>query len=105
MLHGNLPAVYFYSARVRRSRGASWSSFSPALTATFKHKVGAITNNQRLEILDKVRLSHFAEFKPLLYTIPFPLVRGIIRPVPIKHRANPLADEFIIEGLPRSSFD
>ena len=32
MLHGNLPAVYFYSARVRRSRGASWSSFSPALT-------------------------------------------------------------------------
>src|SRR5216684_3379224 len=32
MLHGNLPAVYFYSARVRRSRGASWSSFSPPLT-------------------------------------------------------------------------
>src|SRR6266404_2748286 len=37
MLHGNLPAVYFYSARVRRSRGASWSSFSPALTNRIDH--------------------------------------------------------------------
>ena len=26
------PAVCFYSARVRRSRGVSWSSFSPART-------------------------------------------------------------------------
>ena len=73
--------------------------------ASFKHRAGAITNAQRLEIFDKIRLSQFAEFKPLLYAIPFTLVRDMIRPVPVRHRANPLADEFIIERLPRSSFD
>src|ERR1700686_2615393 len=34
MLHENLPAVYFYPARDRRSRRASWPSFSPALTVS-----------------------------------------------------------------------
>jgi hypothetical protein len=33
--------------------------------ATFKHGEGEITNNQRLEIFDKVRLAQLPDFKPL----------------------------------------
>src|SRR5260370_26635884 len=56
MLHGNLPAVYFYSARVRRSRGASWSSFSPALTVngkkqTIREFIAANYPKSRIQIL------------------------------------------------------
>jgi hypothetical protein len=61
--------------------------------ATFKHATGDITDAQRLEILDKVRLAQLAAFKPLLYVIPYPLVSGILSTVPVKHRANPLSEE------------
>jgi|SRR6266850_3966866 len=73
--------------------------------ATFKHGQGEITGAQRLEILDKVRLAQFADFKPLLYVIPYFLVSGALITVPVKHRANPLSEEYIIERLPRTSFD
>ena len=73
--------------------------------ATFKHGHGDITDAQRLEILDKVRLAQFADFKPLLYVIPYALVSGILSTVPVKHRANPLSEEYIIARLPRTSFD
>jgi hypothetical protein len=73
--------------------------------ATFKHKIGDITNAEKLEIFDKVRLAQISDFKPLLYVIPYPLVGSILSIVPVKQRANPLASEFIIQRLPRSSFD
>ena len=73
--------------------------------ATFKEGQEDITNSQRLEILDKVRLAQLADFKPLLYVIPYPLVSGLLSTVSVKHRANPLSEEYIIAGLPRTSFD
>jgi hypothetical protein len=73
--------------------------------ATVKHGQGDIDNTQRLEILDKVRLAQLPDFKPLLYVIPYPLVSGMLSTVPVRHRANPLAEEYIIAGLPRTSFD
>ena len=73
--------------------------------ATFKHGQGEIDDNQRLEILDKVRLAALVDFKPLLYVISYPLVASLLKTVPVKQRANPLADEYIIARLPRSSFD
>lgn len=73
--------------------------------ANFRRQRGLITDLQRLEIFDKVRLAPIPEYRPLLYLIPFPLVKTIARIVPVSHRANPLAEEFIIEGLPRTSFD
>lgn len=73
--------------------------------ATFREGQGDITNSQRLEILDKVRLAQLADFKPLLYVIPYTIVRGMLSTVPVKHRANPLSEEYIIAGLPRTSFD
>ncbi len=73
--------------------------------ATIKQGQGAITDAQRLEILDKVRLAQIADFKPLLYVIPYFLVSGVLTTVPVKHRANPLAEEYIVARLPRASFD
>lgn len=73
--------------------------------ATAKHGHGEITNTQRLEIFDKVRLAQLADFKPLLYVIPYSLVSSNLKTVPVKHRANPLSEEYIIARLPRASFD
>jgi hypothetical protein len=73
--------------------------------ATYKHIRGDITEAQRLEILDKIRLSQFAEFKPLLYVIPYALVSNALITVPVEERANPLSEEYIIERLARTSFD
>ncbi len=71
--------------------------------ANFKHAKGEINEAQRLEIFDKVRLAPLADFKPLLYIISYPLVSSILKIVPVKHRANPLSEEFIIQRLPGSS--
>jgi hypothetical protein len=73
--------------------------------ATFKHGQGDISDMQRLEILDKVRLAQCADFKPLLYVIPYTLVSDMLITVPVKHRANPLSEEYIIARLRRNSFD
>jgi hypothetical protein len=73
--------------------------------ATVKLTNGVIDQTQRLEILDKIRLAQLVDYRPLLYVMPFPLVRGMMRIVPVRHRANPLAEEYIIERLPRSGFD
>jgi hypothetical protein len=73
--------------------------------ANFKQARGDITEAQRLEIFDKVRLAQLADFKPLLYVIPYSLVSSLLVAVPVKHRANTMADEFIIQRLSRTSFD
>ncbi len=73
--------------------------------ATFKYGQEEINDQQRLEILDKIRLAQFPDFKPLLYVIPYTLVSGMLSTVPVKHRANPLSEEYIIARLPRTSFD
>lgn len=73
--------------------------------ATFKHGRGEISNTERLEILDNVRLAQLPDFKPLLYVIPYPLVSGVLSTVPVRYRANPLSEEYIIARLPRTSFD
>ncbi len=72
--------------------------------ANAKHKSGDITNEQRLEIFDKIRLAEIVDFKPLLYVMPFNSVSSLLKTVPVKHRANPLCDEFIIERLVGSNF-
>lgn len=73
--------------------------------ANFKQLHGDITEPQRLEIFDKVRLAQVVDFKPLLYVIPYSLVSGLLITIPVKQRANPMAEEFIIQRLPRASFD
>ncbi len=88
-----------HSAKIKQNRAGLRRG------ANFKHTKGEISDEQRLEIFDKVRLAQIADLKPLLYLIPYSLVRGILSTVPVKHRANPLAEEFIIQKLARSKFD
>lgn len=73
--------------------------------ATIMHGKGDISDAQRLEIIEKVRLAQFADFKPLLYLIPYALVSDMLSNVPVKLRPNPLSEEYIITRLPRTSFD
>jgi hypothetical protein len=88
-----------HSAKIRQNKAGLRRG------AIVKHKMGVIDERQRLEILEKVRRAQFVEFKPLLYAIPFSLVASIFTPVPVRYRSNPLSEEYIIERLPRSTFD
>ncbi|MGH6920322.1 MAG: hypothetical protein ACREJ0_21775, partial [Geminicoccaceae bacterium] len=57
------------------------------------------------EIAEITRLATVADFRPLLYVIPYALVDRAIKAVPVAQRAHPLSDEFQIESLSRQCFD
>ncbi|MBI3374798.1 MAG: hypothetical protein HY017_24000 [Betaproteobacteria bacterium] len=46
-----------------------------------------------------------ADFRPLLYVIPFVAVSHLLKEVPVSRRAHPLSQEYIIEELPTELFD
>lgn len=76
--------------------------------ANARFSEGIITDDQKntiFAIIEKAKEKNFRLFSPLLYIIPFAAVETIVEPVPIKDRANPLSDEFIIKDLPREFFD
>jgi hypothetical protein len=73
--------------------------------ANKKAAAGVITTQQKREIHSIVKRAERSSFRPLLYIIPFALVTDLIVNVPVKSRAHPLANEFIIEMLPRRYFD
>jgi hypothetical protein len=73
--------------------------------AQSRRQQGAIGERQEAEIRAVVSLAEIRDFKPLLFVIPFAKVRGMIREVPVEQRAHPLSLEYIIESLPRPSFD
>lgn len=73
--------------------------------ANYKEKVGVITAKQKQEVYAIVSRAQITYFKPIIYVIPFALVRDIIIEVPVSERAHPLSGECRIERLPRSLFD
>jgi hypothetical protein len=73
--------------------------------ANYKERTGIITAKQRQEIYAIVSRAQILYFKPIIYVIPFPLVRDLIVEVPVNERAHPLSRECRIEKLPRSHFD
>jgi hypothetical protein len=75
-------------------RGAQYRLDSKLITEAVFRDIDSILT--RVEV---------AAFRPLLYVIPYCLVRDLIAPVPIEKRAHPLSDEYIIENLPRDTFD
>lgn len=68
-----------------------------------KHKI--ITQMQRDEITTIVECADLRDYSPLLLVIPFAPVAKDIKPVPIRDRAHPLSEEYILEDLERSAFD
>lgn len=73
--------------------------------ASSKRNAGQITEEQLLEIEQIVSAAKPADFRPLLYVIPFQLVAEQAKPVPPADRAHPFSQEYIIKDLPRLSFD
>jgi hypothetical protein len=70
-----------------------------------KLSVGAIDDEVATEIASVIGAADILDFRPLLYVIPFHVVRDRLRPVPVRQRAHPMSVEFIIETLPRECFD
>jgi hypothetical protein len=73
--------------------------------AGIKRKAGIITSVEHTEILEIVAGSVLADFRPLMFVIPVQPVAGSFKAVAIKHRANPLSEEYTIENLSREFFD
>lgn len=73
--------------------------------ATQKRKAGTISRTQEREIATVVDRAQVSDFRPLIYVIPFGVVRKLVKPAPVGRRAHPLADEWIIESLDRKCFD
>ena len=73
--------------------------------ANVRLKQGVITDEQYKEIISIVDGTELADFRPLLYVIPFALVSAIVKRVPIGEKAHPLATEYIIDYLPKEFFE
>lgn len=73
--------------------------------ATFKKQAGIITEQQEKDIAAIVDIAETRDFRPLLYIIPFYLVKDLIKDIPVSERAHPLSIEYVIEQLPRQYFD
>lgn len=72
--------------------------------ADAKRKQGVITKAQETEIRGIVNSATIDRFTPLLYVIPYALVKTEVKPVPIASKADPFSEEFIIEELPLEAF-
>ncbi|HSG39800.1 MAG TPA: hypothetical protein VLE27_09200 [Thermoanaerobaculia bacterium] len=70
-----------------------------------KLEEGVITPEQFRQIEEVVSDSSLADFRPLLYIIPYKSVRRMIRPALPHEKAHPFSPEYVIERLPRLRFD
>lgn len=64
-----------------------------------------ITDDTYEEIGEMVEKAPVAEFRPILYVIPFARVRRRVVEVGVHERAHLLSREYRVEALPRGSFD
>jgi hypothetical protein len=70
-----------------------------------KRSAGIITDDELREIEEIAAAANCADFRPLLYLIPFIGVSHLLKEVPVSKRAHPLSPEYIIEELPTELFD
>jgi len=73
--------------------------------AALKLEAGEISSLQYDEIGKILEEALLADFRPLLYIIPYQTVAAFIKEVPIQERAHPLSHELKISALPRELFD
>lgn len=70
-----------------------------------KRRAGVITEDEEKLIVAMVKRASFDSFLPLLYVIPSNSVSDICAEVPISKKASPPSVEYLIEELPRESFE
>lgn len=73
--------------------------------AQTKEQQGVINAATRQRIEAVVKLAPLSDFSPLLLVMPYAAVCDIIRQADLEHTARPTSEEYIIEALPRNSFD
>jgi hypothetical protein len=73
--------------------------------AASRNARGLIDEATRQSIEDTIRLAPLNAFAPLLLVIPAVAASGMVRQVDPHNRARVTAEEFIIDDLPRTSFD
>lgn len=75
------------------------------LGAEARRKQGLIGREEEEEILTGLDNAERREFRPVLYVIPFEQVKGVVTRVDVARRAHLMSIEYVIESLPRASFD
>ena len=70
-----------------------------------KHSAGMITDDELREITEIAAAADCADFRPLLYVIPYVAVSHLLKEVAVSKRAHPLSPEYVIEELPTELFD
>ncbi len=91
-------------ARDRHSEKINKNRLGIITGARAKFQTGVISASEYYEIKDLVNLSDIDEFWPLILVIPRKPVEGLLKSVDIRHRANLMSEEYIIECLPRKKF-
>ena len=73
--------------------------------AEIKQSQGVINEDQKAEIAAIIDVAETIDFRPLVYVVPYDKVSRLVRGVAVSDRAHPLSEEYIIENLPRATFD
>jgi len=73
--------------------------------AKCKAEAGVITEKEHAEIVGAVDHAQIADFRPVLYVMPFRAVSRRVIAVPEAERAHSLSIEYRVEDLPRYLFD
>lgn len=98
-LHKEWKAGDRHSAKIEFNRGGIIRG------AKFKRSTGVISESQEADIVSIVEDAEVRDFEPLVYVMPYGRVAKFSKEVPVKDRAHPLSQEYVIESLPRSLFD
>lgn len=69
------------------------------------HKRGKITSGQKDDILAICRRATPEHFRPILCVLPKSEMLRFVQSVPVKARANPLSQEYIVADVPTDAFD
>lgn len=75
------------------------------LGALLKKKEGIITEEQEEEIIALLRSAELSDFSPVLYIIPFELVKDNLEIAPDSQKASSTSVEYIIRNLKHYQFD
>ena len=98
-LHDEVSARERHSDKIKRNKAGIRRG------ANYKEQTGVITGGQKLEIYAVVAKAEAADFRPLIYVIPFARVAESVTEVPVVERAHPLSRECRISRLHRRDFD
>jgi hypothetical protein len=97
-LRNEIEAGDMHSAKIDKNRAGIIAG------ARAKFSSGVISAAQYYEIKDLAALSEIEQFWPLILVIPRKPVDALLKSVEIRHRANLMSEEYIIECLPRKKF-